>query len=391
MRREEKHNLKRGLQIRFVLLAALAAMILLGSIMGIVLLRSYGQITKKADHLLEVIRTDPDSPEIGDSRYFTVFLSPTKHTAELSHTASMREMMAIQLGRQALKSEKQRGFLDGWRFSAAREADGMSILFLSRKLPLEAFRYTAKLLIAVSLLGFVLTVVILTLLSGRIVMPLVKASEQQKRFITSASHALKTPVAVILGDTQLLQMEISDNEWLCDIEKQAGRLTEMTQALVTLSRCDEGIQQNSFIDFPLSDLAEDVAASFQTIAASQSIDFRVHIEKSISCCGDEKALREMLTILLDNAFRYCPAGGSVSLILEKMRRTTAITVQNTADNIRREELPHFTERFYRGSTSGGTSGSGLGLAIAQAIVQRHRGRLTVTAPAEREIAICVTL
>ena len=99
----------------------------------------------------------------------------------------------------------------------------------------------------------------------------------------------------------------------------------------------------------------------------------------------------MLTILLDNAFRYCPAGGSVSLILEKMRRTTAITVQNTADNIRREELPHFTERFYRGSTSGGTSGSGLGLAIAQAIVQRHRGRLTVTAPAEREIAICVTL
>ena len=380
MRREEKHNLKRGLQIRFVLLAALAAMILLGSIMGIVLLRSYGQITKKADHLLEVIRTDPDSPEIGDSRYFTVFLSPTKHTAELSHTASMREMMAIQLGRQALKSEKQRGFLDGWRFSAAREADGMSILFLSRKLPLEAFRYTAKLLIAVSLLGFVLTVVILTLLSGRIVMPLVKAS-----------HALKTPVAVILGDTQLLQMEISDNEWLCDIEKQAGRLTEMTQALVTLSRCDEGIQQNSFIDFPLSDLAEDVAASFQTIAASQSIDFRVHIEKSVSCCGDEKALREMLTILLDNAFRYCPAGGSVSLILEKMRRTTAITVQNTADNIRREELPHFTERFYRGSTSGGTSGSGLGLAIAKAIVQRHRGRLTVTAPAEREIAICVTL
>lgn len=391
MRREEKHNLKRGLQIRFVLLAALAAMVLLGSIMGIVLLRSYGQITKKADHLLEVIRTDPDSPEIGDSRYFTVFLSPTKHTAEFSHTASMREMMAIQLGRQALKSEKQQGFLDGWRFSAAREADGMSILFLSRKLPLEAFRYTAKLLIAVSLLGFVLTVAILTLLSGRIVMPLVKASEQQKRFITSASHALKTPVAVILGDTQLLQMEISDNEWLCDIEKQAGRLTEMTQALVTLSRCDEGIQQNSFIDFPLSDLAEDVAASFQTIAASQSIDFRVHIEKSVSCCGDEKALREMLTILLDNAFRYCPAGGSVSLILEKMRRTTAITVQNTADNIRREELPHFTERFYRGSTSGGTSGSGLGLAIAKAIVQRHRGRLTVTAPAEREIAICVTL
>lgn len=391
MRREEKRSLKRSLQLRFVLLAALAAAILLETIVGIVLLRSYSQIAKKADHLLEVIRTDPDSLEIGDSRYFTVFLSPTQHTADLSHTASVREMAAIQLGRQALKSEKQRGFLDGWRYSITREADGISILFLSRKLPLEAFRDTARLMVAVSLLGLVLTIVVLILLSGRIITPLVRASEQQKSFITSASHALKTPVAVILGDAQLLQMETPDNEWLCDIEKQAGRLTEMTQALVTLSRCDEGIRQGSFLAFPLSDQAEDIAASFQAVAASKNVDFRVHIEKALAFCGDEKALREMLTILLDNAFRYCPAGGNVSFILEKRRRTTVITVQNTAENIRREELSHFTERFYRGSTAGSIPGSGLGLAIAQAIVQRHRGRLTVTAPTEQEIAVCVTL
>ncbi len=391
MRGEKKRSLKRMLQIRFVALAALAAAILLETIVGIVLLRSYSQIAKKADHLLEVIRTDPDSLEIGDSRYFTVFLSTTQHTAELSHTASVREMAAIQLGRQALKSEKQRGFLDGWRYSITREADGISILFLSRKLPLEAFRDTARLLVAVSLLGLVLTIAVLILLSGRIVTPLVRASEQQKSFITSASHALKTPVAVILGDAQLLQMEMPDNEWLCDIEKQAGRLAEMTQALVTLSRCDEGIQQGSFLDFPFSDLAEDIAVSFQAVAASKNVDFRVRIEKALSFCGDEKALREMLTILLDNAFRYCPTGGNASFILEKRRRRTVITVQNTAENIRREELSHFTERFYRGSTAGSTPGSGLGLAIAQAIVQRHRGRLTVTAPTEQKIAVCVTL
>jgi len=391
MRREEKRSLKRSLQLRFVLLAALAASILLETIVGIVLLRSYSQIAKKADHLLEVIRTNPDSLEIGDSRYFTVFLSPTQHTADLSHTASVREMAAIQLGRQALKSEKQRGFLDGWRYSITREADGISILFLSRKLSLEAFRDTARLLVAVSLLGLVLTIVVLILLSGRIITPLVRASEQQKSFITSASHALKTPVAVILGDAQLLQMETPDNEWLCDIEKQAGRLKEMTQALVTLSRCDEGIQQGSFLDFPFSDLAEDIAVSFQAVAASKNVDFRVRIEKALSFCGDERALREMLTILLDNAFRYCPTGGNASFILEKRRRRMVITVQNTAENIRREELSHFTERFYRGSTAGSTPGSGLGLAIAQAIVQRHRGRLTVTAPTEQKIAVCVTL
>lgn len=391
MRGEKKRSLKRMLQIRFVALAALAAAMLLGAVVGTVLLRSYSQITKKADHLLEALSTDPDSPEIGDARYFTVYLSPRGYRTDLSNTAAMREKTAVELGRQVLKSQKQRGFLDGYRFCVVREAEGVSVLFLSRKLPLEAFRDTEKLLIVISLVGLGVAVGVLALLSGRIVTPLVRAGEQQKRFITSASHALKTPVAVILGDAQLLQMETPENEWLCDIEKQAKRLTEMTQSLVTLARCDEGVQQGSFLRFPLSDLAEDVAASFQAVATARSIDFRVRLEKNLSCCGDEKALRELLTILLDNAFRYCPEGGTVSFMLEKKYRSTVITVQNTAENIRREELSHFTERFYRGSTAGSISGSGLGLAIAQSIAERHRGRLTVAAPTDREIAICVTL
>ena len=386
MKREKNRGLQRALQVRFVLLATLSAALLVGSIVGIVLLRSYGQIVKKADHLLELIQTSPNSPEIGDAHYFSVLVSYGTRTvsADLSHTSFVREWTAVSMGRQVLKNGKVRGFLEGYRFCVMKSAEGAEILFLSRRLPLETFRNTEKLLIWVSILGILGTAAILALLSGRIVAPLVEAKERQKRFVTSASHGLKTPVAVILGDTQLLQMEMPENEWLNDIEKQAKRLTEMTQSLVTLARWDEGGQPGSRIAFPISDVAEDIAASFRAIAENRGLPFQVRIARNLSYCGDEKALREMMTVLLDNAFRYCPEDGCVGFALEKRYKGVALTVRNTADNVKKEELPHFTERFYRGSTAENTQGSGLGLAIVQSIVRQHHGKLTVDAPSERE-------
>ena len=393
MKQKKRHVLKRTLQIRFVLLAALAATLLLGSIVGIVLLRSLEQIERKADHLLVVIRTAPDSAELGDARFITVTLSPADRSAsaDLSHTTLTQEKAAIELGRKALKTGKQQGFLDDYRYSVVRNGDTISIYLLSRRVPLETYRDTRRLLLTVSLAGLSLTVAVLALLSGRVVAPVAEAHEKQKTFVTSASHALKTPVAVILGDTQLLQIELPDNEWICDIEKQANRLTDMTRSLVTLSRWDEGSAQSVMLDFPISDLAEDIAASFRGMTAGRSLTFETDIAPGLSYRGDEKALREMMTILLDNAFRYCPDSGTISFRLEKQHRNLRLCVTNSARDIHKEELCRFTERFYRGSTAGETSGSGLGLSIAQSIVRKHRGKLTVTAPNDKEISIQILL
>ena len=393
MRQEKRFSLKQGLQLRFVLLAVLAAAILLSVVVGAALLRSYSQIVKKADHLLEVLAAEGTSQELGDARYFTAVFSPAGYcfSTDCSHTGLLREKTAVSMGQQVLESGKTRGFLEGWRYQVIRKSGGIHILFLSRKLPLEAFRDTKRVLLRVSALGLLATAAVLALLSGRVVAPLVKADEKQKVFITSASHALKTPVAVILGDAQLLQMEYEGNEWLIDIEKQAKRLADMTQSLVTLSRCEEGEGQGSFLEFPISDMAQDVADSFRSLAEKQNLEFEVKVLPNLGYCGDEKALREMLTILLDNAFRYCPAGGRVTFTLEKRHHGLSLTVENTAENIRQEELSHFTDRFYRGSTAGSVPGSGLGLAIAQSIAQRHRRRLTVSTPDGQNIRICVTL
>lgn len=393
MKQDRTPSLKRSLQIRFVLLSVLAAAVLLGAIVCVVLLRSYSQITQKADHLLELIDREPTAPELADTHYFTVTLDPQTHTAraDLSHTGYMQEPLALNLGRQALGAGSEQGYLRGYRYAVTRGPQGVRVVFLSRKLPLETFRDTRNLLIGFCISGLVLCAGLLCLVSGRVVAPIAAAHEQQKAFVSSASHALKTPVAVILGDAQLLQMEYADNEWLRDIEKQAKRLTEMTQSLVTLARWEEGKSQGCFLRFPISDTVEDVAASYQAIALGRALDFGLCITPGLSYRGDEKALRELMTVLLDNAFRYCSAGGSVSLALEKRRLGLCLEVRNTAENVHPEELPHFTERFYRGSTAGSVSGSGLGLAIALSIAQRHHGKLTVTSPGPREIVVTVIL
>lgn len=253
------------------------------------------------------------------------------------------------------------------------------------------FRDTREMLILVALGGTILAGVVLTLVSGQVVAPLVEANEKQKAFITAASHELKTPLAVISADSQLLEMELEGNEWIKDIQLQTQRLTDMTQDLVYLSRCDEGISQGGFIQFPISDLAEDVAASYRSLAESRNIPFRLSIQEGLSCTGDEEALRQLMTILLDNAFRYCATGGSIRLVLEEKQRKLRFSVTNSARNVNEEELDRFTDRFYRGSTSAGIPGSGLGLSIALAICRRHKGKLQVTSPTGEDIRVTAVI
>ncbi len=393
MKHEQKRSMKHALQVRFVLLSTLAAAMLLTLVVSISLLRSYGSICDRADHLIDTILEAPNSQEIGDARYFTVLLTPggSGFSADLSHTSQLREKTAGSYAKQVMNSGRESGFLEGWRYRVTRDVEGIHILFLSRKLPLEMFRDTRELLILVALGGTVLAGVALTLVSGQVVAPLVEANEKQKAFITAASHELKTPLAVISADAQLLEMELEGNEWIADIQSQTRLLTDMTQNLVYLSRCDEGIRQGSFIEFPISDVAEDVAASYRNLAQNRKIPFQLSIQPDISYTGDEEALRQLMTILLDNAFRYCPPDGSIQLVLEERQRKIHFSLTNSARNVTKEELSHFTDRFYRGSTSAGIPGSGLGLSIALAICQRHKGKLQVTSPTGEDIRVTAVI
>jgi signal transduction histidine kinase len=214
-----------------------------------------------------------------------------------------------------------------------------------------------------------------------------------------AGHEIKTPVTIIDADAEILAMEIGeDNEWLQDICLQTKRMASLTNDLLTLSRMDENRQQFTMIDFPVSDVVSETVASFQTLAKSKGRNIKAEIAPMLSYNGDEGSIRQIAGILLDNAIKYTKteADGScrdIELKLEKKNKNIILSVANSSEPVSEEQRRHFFDRFYRTEQSdkSGQGGYGLGLSIAKSIVEKHKGRISASAPDMNTVQITVTL
>lgn len=236
--------------------------------------------------------------------------------------------------------------------------------------------------------------ILLLLLSKRIVRPVAESYEKQKQFITDAGHELKTPLTIIGADADLAEMEWGENQWIQDIRRQTQRLTELTQDLIYLSRMEEEGLSLQSIDFPLSDVAEEMAHSFLPLAQNQGKRLEIAVQPMLSFRGDEKSIRQLCSILLDNALKYSPQEGELLFRLEKQGKNILLSVSNTTSQpIKKEELCHLFDRFYRTDPSHNsqTGGYGLGLSIARSIVTAHKGKIRAESPQESVLTIQVTL
>ena len=385
-----KNRLKRRLQVRFVLLSVLALIVLQTAIVTFSICRSYRQMTLRADTIIKSLET---AGEADDARYFKVTfdLEARSFDFDLEHTSLVTRPLATEFAKKVIADKSEKGYIDGYRYLVRREAGIVKITFLSRIVATESFRSNARSLILISLSGIAVMAVLLTAISGAVVAPLVRNRQKQKEFITSASHGLKTPLTVINADAQLLESEIGENEWLTDIMKQTSEMTELTHRLVYLARAEEQDEKMKKIIFPISDVAEDVASAFRSVAENTGKRFDVSIDGGISYCGDEKAIRELLTVLLDNAFKYSPAGGSVRLTLSAEGHGVKISTENDAVGISEENIGKLSGRFYRADTSDKTKGFGIGLSIAKAVAENHKGKLSFELTKPDRIKITATL
>ncbi len=143
------------------------------------------------------------------------------------------------------------------------------------------------------------------------VRPIARSYKKQKEFITSAIHELKTLLIVILADLDILQMEDGNNEWIQDIRLQAERLTGMTNSFVSLARMDEKGEHINRIDFSISD----VVHSYKAMTINQEKTFLYMITPKITCFANENLIRQLFTLLLDNAFEYCSDKGEIQFSL----------------------------------------------------------------------------
>ena len=419
------------LRIRLIAVTMLSLSLVLLVILGGVNLMSYRKTVSDADMILELLSANEgafpqrmrideaaprreraeDSPMPEDSllrkrgfsdetpyesRFFSVLLDKDGRVlgADVGKIAAVDEATAAAYAQAVLPSGKSRGFADSYRFLVSPEANGTRVIFLDCGRSLSGMRTVLAASIALALLGLLAVLALLMVFSRRIVRPLAESYEKQRRFITDAGHELKTPLTIIGADADLLELELGENEWLADIRTQVTRLTGLTQDLIYLSRMDEAQPQLQRIEFPLSDVAEEVAQSFQGPALAQGKSLEQHIQPLLSYTGDEKSLSQLISILLDNAVKYSPAGAAISISLKREGRCLCLCVANpTAQTISGEQLAHLFDRFYRvdSSRASETGGYGLGMSIAQSIASAHKGKIRAESPQKDMLAVTVTL
>ncbi|MBP5254131.1 MAG: HAMP domain-containing histidine kinase [Lachnospiraceae bacterium] len=332
------------------------------------------------------------------SRYFTVTLDREMQvrSIDLEHIVSVTEAEASEMALSVMQDSRDAGFSDAYRYRVfALAPSGYRVLFLDRSPELSTFARDLLTSILVALAGLLAVFLLVFLISGRVVQPLAESYEKQKMFITNAGHELKTPLAIINADADVLEMGLDgENEFLQDIRKQTGRMAALTDELVTLARMDEQKEEKPGTEqVDLSSLLSEAAESYRGIAASKGIHWSEDVAENVEVRGDGKTLARLCGILLDNAFKYTGEGGRIGLALAKSGRQAVLTVTNTcAEPVSREACAHLFERFYRTETSRGSgkSGFGLGLAIAEAIVRAHRGRISAV-PEENGQALRMTV
>jgi len=240
------------------------------------------------------------------------------------------------------------------------------------------------------------------LLSGRALRPIKTAMESQRIFIADASHELRTPVAVVRTNAELLKRHFepdtaqtagSDQVALDDILSESDRLGRMVDQMLTLAEADAGQRTVLTAEVSLNELVDQVTRSMRSLAEAREISLNAQLNSDISLSGDPSRLRELLTVLLDNAVKYTDAGGRVDVSVRKEHRKAIITVSDNGPGIPSEALPHVFDRFYRvdEARSRESGGTGLGLAIARHIVEAHSGTIDVESKIREGTVVTVQL
>ena len=332
------------------------------------------------------------SPELPyESRYFSATVNKEGEvlSVEAGKIVTVNEETIIEYVQEVWQKGKQKGFIENYRFLLSRNDTEIRIIFLDCGRSLNTFRMFLFIAAFVSFLGFLAVFLLMIFLSAYIVKPFLENYEKQKRFITDAGHELKTPLTIIDADAEVLEMDFGENEWLSDIQNQTKRLTDLTNNLILLARMEEESMKLPMVEFPLSDVAEEVIGNFQTLAKAQNKFLHGKIQPMISMKGDEKAIRQLIGILLDNAVKYSDEKGEILLTVEVQRNHIFLSVFNTTEFINKKEIAHLFERFYRAdkSRNSQTGGYGIGLSIAAATVRANKGKISAITEDEKSLRI----
>ena len=382
----------RKLRIKFVCIVMAIAMLMVGGILGVVIYFTGTSMEMQSVSMMRTIVSAPfqqgnlGEPSNDEVRlpFFTVQISSRGEliTAGGGYFDLTDREYLQQIVNLALSADQESGELKEYdlRYLVAMSPMGLSIVFAdtaTEEATIKSMIYSCIFIFVAAMLVFL---GISILLSRWAIKPVAVAWDQQRQFVADASHELKTPLAVIMANAELMQNEETPEE---DKKKFSGNILSTTyqmrslvENMLEMARVDNGAVKMNFAPVDMSELISNAVLSFQLLYEEKEMGLRCAISEGISICGSEQHLYQVMDVLLDNALKYAAPNGMVSVDLVNAGRNCLLSVASPGEPISREELKKIFKRFYRADKARSFNGSyGLGLSIAESIVEAHKGKI----------------
>ena len=386
----------RKLQIKFVAMCMLLVTAVLGVVFLAVFLSAKQNIEIISRQVLQrVIEEDytvgrPDLNPGGEEEvllpYFTVNVWERSGIynayvtggtyADLQDTAELEEILT-----DCLRQEEDEGTIRSYGLRYLRRDLGLYLrmAFVDMSMEQATMREIMGSYLQIGAAALLLLLGVSILLDRWATAPVARAWQQQRQFLSDASHELKTPLTVILSNAELLEaapLGERPARWADNIRSEAKRMRSLVEEMLTLARADNAVRSAVMAETSLSDLATDCVLAFEPVAFEAGKPLESDVAPDVTVLGDGDKLRQLVGVLLDNAIKYGRDGGTITLTLRRTDRQARLTVSNPGDPIPPDQLSRLFERFYRADASRGEqSGFGLGLPIAAAIASEHKGTL----------------
>ena len=391
-----------------IILSIMGSLILLFAVtLSVILLASFGEIRHKnvemleryvAEYSLDEVtskqtkadlpvekmmgrREPPPSNERSGyqlSTFYSVALSDEGKVLAVDNEGrdAYQEEELVQIARKISSQDQRSGRMGNITYIVEDKEGYTLVAFMDNTVSEAGLKTMLRYVFLVGGLAILAMFFIASILAGFIISPLEENDRQQKRFISDASHELKTPIAVIATNAEMLSRELGYNEWLSNIQYETERMDRLVKQLLDLSHAESAIVPMESLDF--SRLVTGETLAFESLAFDKGKTFIIEIEEAIILMGNPSQLTQLVSILLDNAIRHS-TGREIGISLVRRPHTALLTVTNDGNEISPEKIQHLFERFYRVDEARNSESNhyGIGLSIAKAIAEKHGGNIDV--------------
>lgn len=397
----------RKLRVRFILIASVAVtgilFFLVGALNSVRFLQTTGEIQAVLNILsdnqgefpsvqatAQALDNDRISIDtIYQYRYFSAVFNEdgTVYSSNLNNISNLSQEQALKSAKSVVKQHRKNGIftIGGQYYSYQVTRDSKTKRYLA--VVLDSTKYLEDrndflwVSIRSALYSVIFFIVVISVVSSWAIRPYVRNYEKQKRFITNAGHELKTPLAIISANTELQELMTGENEWTESTKDQVNRLSNLINQMVSLARLEEQ-PDIALVDVDFSSLVQKAAQDFKSVAEKAGKDYHIRVQDDIHVKASQDELYELISILIDNACKYCDEDGQifVTLTKAKRRKRARLIVSNSYADGKNVDYSRFFDRFYREDESHNhkQAGYGIGLSMAESLVNLFKGKIAAS-------------